>query len=197
MKKFLAVALILAFIIALGACSVPSGSALDPTLIAYVEQTQTATMLPHASPTPSPSAVPKQVVIVNALNTEIRKEADPLEETLDAKFSILDIVFDSNDNSSTTIMEVHVECEWIKRSSCTEQRAFVVLANAFKRMKPGIRKKIKDEVPVTIKTVLVRAFDHMTLIGMIEIDWEYLWAFANGNITGEQLAARALQLPHP
>jgi len=197
MKKFLAVALILVFVIALGACSVPTGSGLDPTLIAYVEQTQTATMLPRASPTPSPSAVPKQAVIVNALNAELQKEADPLEETLDAKFSILDIVFASNENSLTTVMEVHVECEWIKRSSCTEQRAFVVMANAFKKMKPGIRKKIKDEIPATIKTVLVRAFDHMAQIGMIEIDWEYLWAFANGNITGDQLAARALQLPHP
>jgi hypothetical protein len=196
LKRFLVLALICLFIIILGTFRIPRGG-LDPILIAYVEQTQTATLWTPAPGTPSATPVPKQAFILNALNDALQQEADPLEETLDAKFSIIDIGFDSNGNSPTTVMEVHVECVWITSSTCSEQRAFIAFANAFKGLKPGIRKKIKDEIPVTIKTVQVRAFNHMTQIGIIGIDWQFLLDFADGNITGDQLAARAFQFPHP
>ena len=125
MKQFLVVALIFVFITILGACSIPRDG-LDPTLIAYVEQTQTATMWPHASVTPSPSVVPKQAFIVNAINDELQREADPLEETLDAKFSVTDIGFDTIGNPPIIIaLRVQVECECLKKdkSTCTTERA--------------------------------------------------------------------------
>jgi len=197
MRRFLVIIPIFLFVL-LGACSNTRGGEIDPTIGAFVAQTQTATMWTPAPITPTPSVAPKQALIVKALNDEFQKQADPLEETLDAKFSIIDIGFDlSGSPPATTTMQVHVECEWISRPSCTEARAFIVFARAFKGVKPGVRQKIIEQVPETVLIVQIRAFDHMNEIGIIEITWECLLSFANDEITGEQLAARTIRFQLP
>jgi hypothetical protein len=54
----------------------------------------------------------------------------------------------------------------------------------------GVRKKIIEQIPITIEFVQVTALDHMSQIGIIEIRWQDVLAFTNGEITGDQLAAR-------
>jgi hypothetical protein len=185
-KRFLVVAPI--FLFMLGACNA-FGPQADPNAGASVAQTQTAAAPPTAAGTP----VPKVAVIVNAFNGALRG-ADPLEETLDAKFSVTDIGFDiSGDPPAITTLRVHVECECLKtKSSCSTERAFVAVAHVFE--KDGVRKKILEQIPKTVQVMQVRAFDRMQPIGIIEVSWQDLLAFANGEITGEQLGARIIRL---
>jgi hypothetical protein len=197
MRKFLVVALIFVFIIMLGACDTLDNQVSPAEADAFIH-TLTATMWTPAPVTPSATPVPNEAVIVNALN-DASRGADPLEETLDAKFSILDISFHlSGKPLVTTTLEVHVECEWITRPSCTVERAFVALAHAFKAVKADVRKKIIGQIPETVLVVQVRAFDHITKpLGIIEVGWQDLLAFANGDITGDQLGTRILRFIPP
>jgi len=186
MKPFF-VAIIIFLFVSIRACGVPDGQ-LDPSAVTFVVQTQTAAMWTPTPITPSPTNVPKQAVIVDALNGAIRG-ADPLMEALDAKFYVTDIGFDMNGNPpATTTLRFNMECEWVLERSCTVERAFVVLMHAFER--EGVRNKVKEQIPVTIEIVRITAFDHMSPIGTILVQWTDVMAFANGNITGDQLASR-------
>jgi hypothetical protein len=185
-KRFFAVIPIILFIL-LGACGA-AGNVVSPDVGTFVAQTQTATMWTPTPTVPSPTSVPKEAVIVDALNGVLRG-GDPLEEAIDAKFYITDIGFDTSGNPPIIItMRVHVECEWVLKPTCTTERAFVVLMHALER--EGVRKKIIEQIPITIEFVQVTALDHMSQIGIIEIRWQDVLAFTNGEITGDQLAAR-------
>lgn len=187
MKRFLVVVPIFVFLF-LGACGVHSDQ-LDPLASTLVVQTLTATMWTPTPVTPSPTAVPKEVIIVDTLNGALRG-ADPLGEAIDAKFYIIDVGFDPGGNPPMLItMRVHLECEWILKPSCTAERVFVVLMHAFER--DGVRNKIIEQIPATIEFVQVIAFDHFSHIGTIGVRWQDILAFANKDITGDQLAARA------
>jgi len=189
MKPFFVIIIILLFV-SIGACAVPNDQ-LDPSAVTFVVQTQTAAMWTPTPITPSPTIVPKQAVIVDALNGAIRG-ADPLMEALDAKFYVTDIGFDMSGNpSATTTLRINVECEWVLERSCTVERAFVVLMHAFQR--EDVRNKVKEQVPKTIEAVQVIAFDHMNQIGTMTSQWKDIMAFANGNITGDQLAYRVVR----
>ena len=186
MKRFL-VLIPIFLIIFIGACSAP-GDQLDPRVSTFVVQTQTATMWTPTPITPTVTIEPKEAIIVDALNSVLRG-ADPLEEVLDARFYVTDIGFDLNGNPPvTTTMRIHVECEWVVEHSCTTERAFVVLMHVFER--EGVRKKIIEQIPTTIELISVMAFDHLSPIGTMEIRWQDILAFTNGEITGDQLAVR-------
>jgi len=188
MKRFLLIIPIILFA-ALGACGDPSGQVLDPKIITYVAQTQTAAAWTPTPVTPTATAVPNQATIVNTLNDALRG-ADPLGEALDARFYVTDLVFEMSGKPPVTDkVRISVECEWVYKSSCTAQRTFVVLLHIFER--DGVRKKINAQFPETIKTLQIVAFDRMQPIGTMEILWKDLLAFADNEITGEQLAARA------
>ena len=185
-KRFLVIMPIFLFIF-LGACGVPDNQ-IDPRAITLVVQTLTATMWTPTPVTPSPTSVPKEIVIVDTLNGALRG-ADPLGEAIDAKFYVIDVGFDASGNPPLiSTMRVLVECEWILKPSCTAERAFVVLMHAFER--DGVRKKILEQIPATIEFVQVMAFDHLSHIGTIAVRWQDILAFANKDITGDQLAAR-------
>lgn len=187
MRRFFVVIPVFLFIM-LGACG-----GVDSHTFQMVIETQTATMWTPIPVTPTPSDVPKAAMVLNTLNDEFRKDADSLERTLDAHFSIIDLGFDLSGNPrATTTLRIHVECDWVLKSSCTEQRAFIVFAHVFKAMKAGVRQKIIQQVPKTVSVVQIKAFNRMSQIGIVEIGWQDLLAFTNNEITGEQLAARIL-----
>lgn len=192
MKQFLLFTFIMLFVV-LGACSALSGQLengqLDPVIVTYVAQTQTATAWTPTPVTPTATAVPNQVTIVNALNEALRG-ADPLGEALDARFSVIDIGFDVSGNPpATNKIRIGIDCEWVYKSSCTVERTFVVFLHTLENK--GTRKKIREQLPETIAILQIVAYDRMQPIGTMEILWKDLLAFAGKEITGEQLAARA------
>jgi hypothetical protein len=189
MKRLLVV-IPVSLLFLINACDVnpPPVSAETWTLVAL---TQTATMWTPTPVTPSPTASPNQAIIVDALNGALRG-ADPLGEALDAKFHVADVGFDANGNPPILItLRIHVECEWIIRSSCTTERAFVVLIHAFE--KDGVRKKVVEQIPTTIEFVQIDAFDHMARIGSLAIRWQDVLSFTKNEITGDQLAVRVIR----
>ena len=176
--------------ILINACGVNEPS-VPPDMGTAVAFTQTATMWTPTPITPSPTSPPNQAIIVDALNGALRG-ADPLGEAIDAKFHVADVVFDANGNPPILItLRVHVECEWIIRSSCTTERAFVVFIHALE--KDGVRKKVVEQIPTTIEFVQIDAFDHMARIGSLAIRWQDVLAYTKGEITGDQLAARVIR----
>jgi hypothetical protein len=187
MKRFLLVIPIILFAV-LGACGDSTGQ-LNPLIVTYVAQTQTAAVWTPTPVTPTATAVPDQVTIVKVLNEALRG-ADPLEEALDARFSVIDLGFEMSGNPPlTNKVRIGIECEWVYKSACTVERTFVVLLHILER--DGVRKKVSGQLPGTIKILQIVAFDHMKLIGTIEILWRDVLAFADNKISGEQLAARA------
>jgi hypothetical protein len=134
-------------------------------------------------------------VIVNTLNAALRG-ADPLSETIDAKFTVTDVGFNNLGQPPVPFaIHIHVECEWVSRPSCTLERAFVELVHVFER--EGVRKKVMEQIPDTVRILQVKAFDHLKLIGVAEVAWDDLLAFANNEITGEQLATRLTRSDNP
>jgi hypothetical protein len=189
MKRwFAALPLFLLFLI--NACGV------EPSVITSeqgtaVALTQTATMWTATPITPSPTNSPNQAVIVEALNSALRG-ADPLGEAMDAKFHVADVGFDPNGIPPVLItLRIHIECEWIIKSSCTTERAFVALIHAFER--EGVRKKVVEQIPTTIEFIQIDAFERMSRIGSLAVSWKDVLAFTKSEITGDQLASRVIR----
>jgi hypothetical protein len=58
--------------------------------------------------------------------------SDPLPETVDAKFSVIDVqVFLSAVTQEAGTIRISVDCEWIFSDSCTPEATFVKLIQAF------------------------------------------------------------------
>ena len=186
MKRFLVIVPIFLFIF-LNACGV-SSNPVPPDVGTFVAQTQTATMWTATPVLPSPTSIPKEAVIVDALNSVLRG-VDPLDEAIDAKFFISDLSFDTGGNPPVIVkMRVHIECEWILQPACTPERGFVIFMHVFEMKE--VRKKIVDQIPTTVESVQIMSYDHMVQIGSLSIGWQDMMAFVDGEITGDQLAAR-------
>lgn len=189
MKRLLAIIPLLLFLF-INACGVDN-SAVLPEVGTNVALTQTATMWTPTPITPSPTPSPNQAVIVDALNSALRG-ADPLGEAIDAKFHVADVGFSTNGNPPILFtLRVHVECEWIIKSSCTTERAFVVLIHALENKE--VRKKVIEQIPTTIEFAQIDAFDHMVQIGSLAIRWEDVLSYTRGEINGDQLAVRVIR----
>jgi hypothetical protein len=190
MKRFLVVIPIFLLIV-LGACGTASGQ-VNSEMGTAVAQTQTASIWTPTPVTPSPTTVPKGAVIVDALNNVVR-DSDPLGSAIDVKFYITDVGFDPAGNPPImTTMRIQIECEWVLKPACTTERAFVVLMHAFENN--GARKKMIEQMPPTIQFVQVNATDHLAPIGAIVVRWQDVIAFTSNDITGDQLAVRAIRL---
>jgi hypothetical protein len=161
-----------------------------PEIQHAVIQTLTATVL---TPTPSATPEPNTVGIVDILNIAIRG-ADPLEETIDAKFSVIDasVIMDRATNQATTL-SIHADCEWVFSDGCTPEQTFVVLMRAL-RTNDKIIKKLCDDIPSTIRTLQVVTFDRMTQRGVLGASWNDIVDYAIGKINGNQLGSRIVRL---
>ena len=161
----------------------------DPAIQKAVIQTLTATAW---TPTPSPTPVPNTGRIVEMLNN-VMVGADPLAETIAAKFSVIDVQFLMDTASSqATAMRISVDCEWIYTNGCTPEETFVVLMHAL-AANNRIIEKIGPQVPLTVQDVQVVAFDHMNPTGMILVKWSDVLEYAAGRINGSQLGSRIVR----
>jgi len=143
--------------------------------------------------TPTVTPIPNTGKIVDILNDGIVR-IDPLAESIEAKFNVIDaqITYDSPTNTAGTL-SIHIECEWIFSNSCTLERAFIVLMHAFTANDKTFG-KITEQVPITVHTLQVVNYNHMTKIGMIIVPWTDIVEYANGNINGSQLGLRITRL---
>ena len=175
------------------ACFPPTTEGVDPVYSTAVVQTITATIWTPTPVTPSATPEPHTGKVVELLNNVILG-SDPLAETIEARFTILDaqIILDGPASQAGTL-RIHVDCEWIFTDSCTPEKSFVVLMHAI-TANDKILGKIREHIPTTINTLQMVAFDHMTQTGMIIISWNDILDYAGGKISGNQLGSRITRL---
>jgi hypothetical protein len=162
----------------------------DPQLQREVLQTLTATAW---TPTPTATPEPNTSGVVEVLNSAMF-DSDPLEETIDARFSVLDshVLLDKSMQRSQTL-QIDVDCEWIFSDSCTPEGSFVALMRAF-RANSRVFKDICDDIPSTIRILQVVTFDRMARRGTLGAAWQDVTAYVTGQINGTQFGSRIGQI---
>ena len=161
----------------------------DPNIQAAVINSLTATSWTPTPVTPSATPQPNTTDIVEILNNAMIG-LDPLAETVLAKHSVIDaqVVMDHT-MQQATILRILVDCEWIFSDTCTPESTFVVLMNTFSSNVKVI-KRIIEQIPTTITTLEMIAFDQMSQTSTITIGWGDVVAFSFGDINGQQLGSR-------
>ena len=189
MKRMLPAIPIL-FLLLINACGeVPSE--ITPPEWTIVVQTQTATMW---TPTTTPTQDPNESNIVMWINNEM-SNADPLEQTMDAKYQVVDVSFPSSLNGST-VFHIDVRCECpLNEQCCIPERIFVVTANAMKNS--GEKEKIIKQMPGNVGEMKIACYDHSFLIGVVAAHWSDVKDYLQEQINGFQLGARAYRSSLP
>jgi hypothetical protein len=120
--------------------------------------------------------------------------SDPLTETVVAKYSVIDaqVIMDVT-TQQATILRIHIDCEWIFSDSCTPESTFVVLMNTFST-NDKVMERVINQIPTTITTLEILAFDQMIPTNILTIAWSDVLAFTFGEINGNQLGSRILRI---
>ena len=161
----------------------------DPQVQHAVIETITATAW---TPTPSATPAPNTSAIVEILNNAMIG-SDPLGETIDARFSVLDshVLMDASTKQALTL-QIDIDCEWVFSDGCTPEGSFVVLMNTF-RANGKIFQKISGNIPTTVSSLHVVTFDHMVRKGMLTAAWEDVVEYVAGGINGNQFGSRTVR----
>jgi hypothetical protein len=164
----------------------------DPNIQSAVISSLTATMWTPVPPSVTPTPEPNTSKIVEILNN-IMVGTDPLLETVDAKFSVIDTQVLLNETTQeATILRISVDCGWVYSDSCTPEATFVKLIRAFS-VNEKVIQNIGNQVPATVHTVEVLAYDRMKPTGLIAITWNDLVDYSYGKINGNQLGSRIIR----
>ena len=173
-------------ILAMAGC----GDVLTTAQMLSAVQTLTATVLP---PTPTATPDPDENAIVMLLNRGLEQTLDPLSQTIDAHYQVMDASFPLGISQQAATFQVNVRCECYGASCCTPERTFVVIVNA---MKPGIE-KIARQVPVSVTSFQVVCQSSSMQIGVLTVAWQDMVDYFSGRINGYQLGARTVKYAGP
>jgi len=179
--------LMLTGLIWLAAC----GNDLTPDQLTMAVQTLTAAAYtPTATSTPDPD----ESAIVILLNRGLAETTDPLSQTIDARYQVVDASFPTNADGTPNTFRIDVRCECASAASCcTLERTFVVVTDAMK----VDAAKIARQAPNTVTSLQVACFDHATQTGMMIASWDDMVAYFTSSINGFQLGARVVRLAGP
>lgn len=163
----------------------------DPKVQSAVIGSLTATMWTPVPPTLTPTPQPNTAKIVEVLNGAL-VGTDPLMETLDARFMVIDAqVLLNASTKEATVLSIRVDCEWVFSDSCTPESTFVKLIKAISSNEKMIE-RIANQIPTTVHSFEMLAFDRMRPNGVITIAWKDVIDFSNGKINGNQLGSRII-----
>jgi hypothetical protein len=144
------------------------------------------------TPTVTATPVPNTARLVEVLNANL-VGVDPLSETVDAKYYVLDLQFVPDEKNNLVTLRVDVECECVYSVCCTNERTFVQLMRALVANQKTIE-RVRGELPLTIRQLHVTAFDRMQPKGSIQVQWSDVLLYASGQINGNQLGSRIVRL---
>ncbi len=144
------------------------------------------------TPTITVTPAPNTASLVETLNRNMIG-TDPLSETVDAKYYVTDLRFALDDHNNLIMLCVHVECECVYSSCCTNERTFVQVIRAFVANQQTLS-EIQSQMPATIRDIQVVSIDHMQEKGMIVVLWSDVLLYAAGLINGNQLGSRIVRL---
>jgi hypothetical protein len=150
-----------------------------------------------ALPTPEPATavpIPPEKAIVMLANDALGRLADPLSETVDAHFQILDVHFTPSADALTMTLNIDARCECANNANCCSlQRTFVIVTNAMK----AVHGKIKGYIPMNMGKVRISCRDHNRDLGVAEANWADMDSYFNDAITGSQFGNRVIFSPTP
>lgn len=170
---------------------VACGNDLTPAQLMMAVQTLTAAVYtPTATSTPDPD----ENAIVILLNRGLLETTDPLSQTMDARYQVVDASFPLGMDGRPNTFRIDVRCECASAASCcTLERTFIVVTAA---MRVGAE-KIARQVPTSVVSLQVVCFDHSTQTGMMIASWNDMVSYFTGLINGFQLGARVVKLAGP
>jgi len=172
---------------------IPNTGGISPEVGTQVAQTQTASIW---TITPSLTPVPLEAEIIDILNGHI-KHYDSLAELVEAEYYIARLDFIRGGDVITS-MRITIVCKSMTRRTCTPERAFVLLMNAF-TVAHGKEKQwavISNKVPGTVVTMELQAeLAHAESIGIFIVGWKNVVSYASGNLTAEQLDHEIISRP--
>jgi hypothetical protein len=187
MKRVLFVIPVFLLVI-VNACA-SGGSVVAPPLGTAVGETQTASVW---TPTISPTPDPDESKIVEWLNAEL-SDSDALEQTVDAKYQVVDVSFPAV-NGLVTAIRVDVRCECAMGGPCCiPERTFVVTIASLKKR----AEKILEQVPGTVNELKVVCYDHLTQVGVMSASWMDVKGYFMEQINGYQLGSRVYRSSAP
>lgn len=186
MKRLL-LALPFVILLLLNACGNYPIGGISPSDGTGVAHTQTATVW---TITPSPTPVPNQAKIVEWLNAELSSTDHALEQTLDAKYQVLDVIFPLEANGTSTTMLITVRCDCATYGQCcNSERMFVVIIDSMQAKKD----KIIEQVPATVGAMKVICYDHMNQFATMSASWSDVKNYLQSQINGYQLGSRVVR----
>jgi hypothetical protein len=150
-----------------------------------------------ALPTPEhPTAVPipPEKAIVMFTNEALNRLADPLSQTVDANYQVLDVRFAPSADGLTMTLTIDARCECANSANCCSlQRTFVVVVNAMK----AVQGKIRPYIPLNMGKTLISCRDHSRQLGVAEATWADMNYYFSEAITGSQFGNRVIFSPAP
>jgi hypothetical protein len=156
---------------------------ISPAQGTAVGQTQTAAAW---TATISPTPVPNTSRIVEWLNAELLN-ADALEQTLVAKYQVLDVSFPVASNGLLAIMRVDIRCECATYGQCCNpEQMFVMMIASMKKHGD----KIIEQVPGTVSEMRMVCYDHMTQFAVMAASWSDVKGYLSDQINGYQFGSR-------
>ena len=178
--------LLLAVQFGISAC----GNDLTPAQLTMAVQTLTATALP---PTATSTPDPDESAIVLSLNQGLTETADPLSQTIDARYQVVDASFPVGEGGQLSVFQINVRCECSRASCCTPERAFLAVTNALKFS----ANQVIRQIPRSVAEARVICFDHDAQIGISSLAWSDWLDYLRGTINGFQLGSRVVTFGAP
>ncbi len=185
MKRLL-LALPLVILLLLNACgNYPIGGPSPNDTTAVIASLTASVWTPTISPTPAPSPAK----IVEWMNTEL-SQADSLEQTLDAKYLVVDVSFLNGSSGLAEVMRVDIRCECANGGQCCyPERTFIAAINSMKKRND----KIIEQVPATVGRVKVICYDHMNQFATMSVSWADVKGYLQDQINGYQFGSRVVR----
>ncbi|MBI5935194.1 MAG: hypothetical protein HY867_15950 [Chloroflexi bacterium] len=150
-----------------------------------------------AAPTTEPPTavpIPPEKAIVTFTNEALIRLADPLSQTVDANYQMLDVHFTPSADGLTMTLTIDARCECANNANCCSlQRTFVVVVNAMK----AVQGKIRAYIPINMGKVRLSCRDHSRDLGVAEATWADMNGYFSEAITGSQFGNRVLFSPAP
>ena len=150
-----------------------------------------------AAPTPEPPTavpIPPEKAIVMLANDALDRLADPLSQTVDAHYQVLDARFTPSADALTMTLSIEARCECVNNANCCSlQRSFVMVTNAMK----NVHGKIKAYLPLNMGKVRMSCRDHSRDLGVAETNWADMDQYFTEAITGSQFGNRVTFFPTP
>lgn len=150
-----------------------------------------------AAPTPEPPTavpIPPEKAIVMLTNDALNRLADPLAQTVDANYQILDAHFSPSLDGLTMTLTIEARCECANNANCCSlQRTFVVAINAMK----AVQGKIRGYIPINLGKARITCRDHSRDLGAAEVNWADMDNYFTDAITGSQFGNRVTFITTP